>query len=329
MADFYDITDWQIKNHLNTKGTRNKHIAYNSEDNNDYYFKTSMVDGNRLYYPEFWSEIIVYEVGNYLGFDVLKYDVAKYNDSIGCISKSMTPEENWSLVEGISFLTHYDNSYDPNDKKSYSSYTFDFIEKALINAGYVDCIDGIIETIILDAIFGNSDRHQENWGILTKDKELPNDRIKIIVLILISLFNRLRNDRPTTNQHHVFSPIYDSGCCLARECNEQKVEELLKYKDRLEAYINRGKAEIRWDKDRKLNHFELVRKVKDKYNKKVTDTINRVKQKYNKDDIYEIVRNIDSEIPKGISSDYTLSDSRKELIYRIIDNRCNKLIGLL
>ncbi|KAA6306344.1 hypothetical protein EZS27_042000 [termite gut metagenome] len=87
MAKFYDTSHWYEKSHFQTTGTRNKCVVSNPKDNCDYYFKTSLKKGEKDYKPEFWSEIIASEVGNLLGFKVLKYDIALHDREIGCISK--------------------------------------------------------------------------------------------------------------------------------------------------------------------------------------------------------------------------------------------------
>lgn len=46
-------------------------------------------------------------------------------------------------------------------------YTFQFISKALSEFSLENYIKNIIEIIVFDSIIGNSDRHQENWGILS------------------------------------------------------------------------------------------------------------------------------------------------------------------
>lgn len=49
MANFYDITEWNEKPFFNTKGTRNKCVVSNPEDDSVYFFKTSMLkEGERL-----------------------------------------------------------------------------------------------------------------------------------------------------------------------------------------------------------------------------------------------------------------------------------------
>ena len=168
MAEFFDISDWQEKIHYQTGGTRNKSVVENLSTTDLYFFKKSIPK----YQHEFWSEIIASEVGNALGFNVLKYDIANKNGEVGCISKLMINPEFQQLTEGINYLQGYDSTYLPEKKESYEKYTFHFIEEALKEYNLEKTIPDLIRTIIFDSIIGNGDRHQENWGIITDYNEV-------------------------------------------------------------------------------------------------------------------------------------------------------------
>ena len=123
-----------------------------------------------------------------------------------------------------------------------------------------------------------------------------------------------------------FSQIYDSGSCLGREIEDNRVIKMLTDKNMLEAYINRGKAEIRWE-NKHLSHFELIEKVKNEYPSVVNAIIDVVVNRFNEQRIREIVSNIDRELPENLNI-HKLPDERKELISKIITLRLNKLKGL-
>lgn len=345
MAKFYDITEWNDKPFLNTKGTRNKCVVSNPADDSVYFFKTSMLKEGKDYKPEFWSEIISSEVGRLLGFNVLEYNIAKHGNEVGCISKSMNTEEE-CLTEGVSILTGYDNTYEPEDKDSYSTYTFHFIKSAIESFNFDGHVADIIKTIIFDSIIGNSDRHQENWGFITpyNETELTNEEATQLFSKLKDRFKQIRDFftkngdvNPGGNvkmkilkMEGEYSPIYDSGCCLAREKSEEAVEQMLNNKTMLDSFINRGKSEIRWgDNGVKLNHFDLIKNIRGEFQEIVDDIINNVISLYDENKIREIVFYIDKELPNDIRDRYGLSSARKELICRLINERFLKLKSIV
>lgn len=345
MARFYDITEWNEKPFFNTKGTRNKCVISNPEDDSIYFFKTSMLKEGKDYKPEFWSEIISSEVGRLLGFNVLEYNIAKHGNEIGCISKSMNTEEE-CLTEGVGILTGYDNTYDPENKSSYSTYTFHFIKSAIESFNLDEHVENIIKTIIFDSLIGNSDRHQENWGFITpyKEAELTGEEANHVFFKLKDRFKQIRDllkksENFESNAHVKvkilrmegdYAPIYDSGCCLAREKSEDAVKQMLNDKTMFDSFINRGKSEIRWgDKGEKINHFDLVSNIKIEFPAIVEKAINNVISLYDENKIRNIVINIDKELPNELQEEYGLSSQRKELICRLINERFLRLKNIV
>ena len=240
------------------------------ETNEEYFFKGSKeTPSGEIRYPtEFWSEIVSSKIGNFLGFEMLDYNIAfdkKHTQKIGCISKSMILHSENKLTEGIQYLTGFNSKYNPEkDKKD---YTFQFIVDALTHFDLQIYIDKIIEIIIFDAIIGNSDRHQENWGVIMNYKQAIKEINKELLKEKFGFwdkldmkFRRLMNEsfimmhrdklklsKTNLKLHsmitpHQFSPIYDSGCCLGREHEEDRVEKLINNSQMLEAYINKGQV---------------------------------------------------------------------------------------
>ncbi len=338
MATFLDISDWQEKIHYQTGGTRSKAVMENPMNNALYFFKKSIPK----YKHEFWSEIIASEIGTELGFDLLKYDIANKNGEIGCISKLMIDIGFQQLTEGINFLQGYDNSYMPEEKGSYDKYTFQFIVNALHEYKLEKTIPNLIQTIIFDSIIGNGDRHQENWGYIinTRVKDLkfnnklmnsPTFKSFVKTIIFVRFIRTFISKKVRIHQLEkliedykgVYSPIYDSGSCLGRELDDDKIDLLLKDKMMLNAYISKGKSEIRWDGP-KLKHFELIKQINNKYPHIVKTTITEVIKNFNEQNIRRIVLDIDKSLPENLI-EHKLPDNRKELIINLITLRIERL----
>jgi hypothetical protein len=345
MAEFYDITQWNEKPWYQTGGTRSKVIVENPSTHKDYYFKTSLKRELKDYKYEYWSEIIASEVGDLLGFDMLRYDIAFNRGEMGCISKSMVTEGKNKLTEGISYLTGYDTTYNPDDRNSKKQYTFQLICESLKYFQLDRYIEKIIEIIILDSIIGNGDRHQENWGIITE----YSDVVKILeeiaqkritgylaksIFSILGITSKAKRDEAAklANEFHLkmpgkFSQIYDSGSCLGRELDDDKLKQMLSDNSMLEAYIRRGVSEIHWEGE-KVNHFELIREINKIYPETVKKIVLRVKKKFDEQVIRRSVENIDLRLPKYLEED-KLPNDRKEFVIKLIALRVQTLIGII
>ncbi len=338
VVKFFDITEWGEKKFFQTRGTRDKCVVENPADSSFYYFKTSINVRDKNYKHEFWSEIIASHVGKLLGFNTLTYDIARKGDKIGCISKEMNPGTS-VLTEGRSFLTGYDNTYKPSDKSSYKHYTLEFILNSISAYKLESQIYSFYKVLIFDFIIGNSDRHQENWGFITQTNHTWKHKaylflktkkpIKNFILwILPSKVISKMSKSFVSNLSNQFSPIYDSGCCLARELSDERVNMMLNNELMIESFVNRGQAEIRKEDGSKYKHTELVSTLLDKDKANISEMINEILNKYDEHKIKKIVNEIDKELPPEFG-DHSLPEPRKELIIKILISKKNKLKELL
>lgn len=347
MAEFIDISTWNIQEWQNTGGTRNKKYVQSNTGEN-YYFKTSLQKTGKDYKYEFWSEIVAYEIGIELGFNILRYDIAVNEGTIGCLSKDMIDQNKEVLNEGIRYLVAFDNTFNPELKESRKRYDFQLIKNSLEYLGYGKFITNIIEVIIFDAIIGNGDRHQENWAIIcenTPEINTPNIIIPKLQARRNSFYEKIKNwynknknedediesllkeDQETFNLlwkgKTRFAPIYDSGSSLARECSDEKVKNMLKNPEELNAFFGRGKSEIHWQ-SQKLRHFDLLMKINEKYSEVVSDILLRMQRRFDSKKIEDVIMGIDEKVtPEYIENKIPVI--RKELIAKLINLRITSL----
>ena len=357
VVTYTEITNWQKNVHYSTGGTRSKYIALNLENNEEYFFKGSKETpkGEIRYPTEFWSEIVSSKIGQFLGFEMLDYNIAfdkNHKQKIGCLSKSMILHSENKLTEGISYLTGFNPKYNPDEDKN--KYTFQFIRNALTDFGLEKYIEKIIEVIVFDALIGNSDRHQENWGVIAYYKEIYSNVEKYVENNnnkfsdkFSNLFKKLsiqilkikieeehqfkKSDLLSESMHipHKFAPIYDSGCCLGREFEDDKIVKMINDSKIIQAYINKGRSEIHWEGfNEKCNHFELVKLLSLEYPQEIKIYINRVGEKSDFQKIKEIIENIDENLPVELIN-YKLSQSRKILMFKLVTLRIENLLNLL
>jgi len=352
MNHFYptytDISNWNKKPYSSTGGTRAKNIYTNPEDEREYFFKCSkkLPTGEFRYPSEFWSEIIASKIGQWLDFDVLDYNIAfdkNHEQKVGCISKSMVIHTDNKLSEGIEFLRGFDPTYIPS--KNEDRYTVDFIRDTLEYYELSNEIPKMVEMVIFDAIIGNSDRHQENWGFISDfNKTIENieHRIKhkgtgFLMRVYLKLFRfyarvASQDENQKLNLKYKaglietnFSPIYDSGCCLGRELEEKKIYKMLADEKMIQKYISNGRSEIRLIQGKKKpKHFNVIEELKTAYKDLFKDNLKRISDIFNEKHFQELVFNVDKNLPEELEG-YKLAEYRKEFISKLIPLRIKKI----
>lgn len=330
---------------MNTGGTRAKKYIQ-APDGTFYYFKRSQLKTGKDYRYEFWSEVIAFELGTMLGFNMLRYDVAVEGEIMGCISESMINLEEEELIEGVKYLQAFSPTYDPTAKAHQNRYSFQLILNSLDNARLKNQIDNIIEIIVFDAMIGNSDRHQENWAVISK-QQLITDVIsdmkkaekislskkeKSRVALLKKLLSKIKGTKLPKIFYQIelrFAPIYDSGSSLGRELLDEKVEAFLQSNEMINRYVEKGQSEIHWE-GKKLTHFNLIENLlaMPLYQLRTKAVINRIIEKWNGTDIASIVEVIDAEVPESHNM-YKIPQSRKQLILKLITLRYKRLKELV
>lgn len=336
MADYIDISNWKRQIHLHTGGTREKFITM-SPAGDKYYFKTSMKREHRDYKYEFWSEIIAYEIGNLFGFNVLRYDIASFDSTIGCISKSIIDENKEEHHEGYRYIVQKYPDFAIDFKKKHS---LQYIIDSLENVHLKHLTPNVIKMIVFDAIIGNTDRHSENWALVINKQpdfqEIENaissyNERSVFAKIVLSLFLFFNSgttiraiNRKFQRLRTSFSPIYDSGSSLGRELSVDKLEDLINDNKKMEQYISKGLSDIRWE-NQKMNHIELLKTIQYDYGDILNAIIQDVKQKYSKQSLSKIVNEIDKNVPPRFSG-YKIPSQRKQFLIQYIDLRVSKII---
>lgn len=340
---FIDTTDWQETFWLNSGGTREKHILQDKNDDLWYFKRSERKPGKgnnpeKYYKDEFWSEIIAYQIGKLLNLEVLRYDVAKSKGEIGCISRSMINRDNEQLVEVGRYMVTFNPKFIPEQNETRNEYSYQLLKNTLHHFNLSKHKHNFLQTLVFDALIGNSDRHQENWAFIS-DSFISEEEIDI--------GNMLERAQKEKEKGFIYSrelvskefelrkltiknmaPIYDSGSSLGRELTEDKIEKMLKDKQMMDAYIQRGTSELHWEDKRKIPHFDLIRHFKKLELKSEFEQATAFLKNWDFQKIEEIILNIDHVLPEEHSF-YKLSSIRKELILKLLTLRYKNIISII
>lgn len=318
--DYYpviDISSWKYEN-ISVSGSKEKRW-YRSPDKDElalFKLPVSLTSDNNHanteYTGEPWSEKISSEIGNQIGFSTHKVDIGmlqlddesisyyglgrsnvKPGDKIiGALCWSFLDEASDSLVEGADMIMDFDNSYNRESLKGEKEiYNFHLLYR-LFRKNNME--DFLFQMILFDTLIGNTDRHQDNFGVI-------------------------RNEQM---DKQVFAPFYDNSSSLGRELNEDRMKLMLRDTRMFEAYLHgsRSTTLIRWSDEwtkKRLNIFALYEKVKSKHPQEINQHLSKI-SKLNDYLLYNIIYKVPPEV---------MSELKKELVFKIVKTRKEYLLS--
>lgn len=269
-----DISGWQRDEEFFPfpEGARDKYALIAPDEPTDsrilarhrYLMKFS----NPRYNIQFWSEIIAKIVGDEMGVEVPScfyaedtdsgqpgsliswfygeavesgiddsHIVANYVAEEDVITPTDLPSSHSLYVPGSSYMVRQIDSYDLKTGKQHNLKHVSYLITNFRRTFKIDFWPHWARVIVFDAIIGNTDRHQDNWGVLWRTSA-------------------------TGIRYPRFAPAFDNGTSLLHEIMEDRVARL---RDDTFArrYISRGRHHLRRElgDDKQAPHIELVRQL--------------------------------------------------------------------
>ena len=186
-------------------------------------------------YPDqFWGEIVAYRVGAMLGFDTPPTYVGLHRPSgvVGALVEWFYDDTTEHFVPAGDLLQVVNPDFDRKLGKAHNLTDISMLMKALARTrlkGF-DWHTWWLNTLAFDALIGNTDRHQENWGLIYS----PN-------------FETLR-----------LAPLFDNGTSLGQDRFPHIVQDWSQ--DELDRYILNGRSHVTWERgDDRVCLFSLLR----------------------------------------------------------------------
>lgn len=271
--------DFKFIPEINNKGTRKKRTVLDNKGNKAF-FKYEMYDKGC---SEACSEKLSYEIAKILEYECAHIELAlDENDEIGILNYLFVNLHEEEHIDAISYLKK-------NDEIRSQFYTLENIKKCLDMLNQ-DLFYQFLKIMVFDALVGEQDRHEENWGIM---------RI---------------------NGEYKISPLYDNGCNLLREF--RKEDFAIKYYDGLkdfDTYINKSNTLIYKENGKKYKHFELIEYLYNIYPNQIRKEIINL-EKLTDSKIEDIV----NKMPDNI-----ITIKHKEYIIRYIKTRKKILLDII
>lgn len=263
MHRIVDLYGWKYED-LTVSGSKEKRWYRIPESNKLVLFKLPITltsetskDINEIT-GEMWSEKLASDIAEILGFNVHKVDIASLDiddEAIsfygldeekirdveiiyGALCHSFISEGLESLVEGADLIMEFDNTYNRKLLRgNVEVYSYQLLLRLFDK---YNCIEDLYKMIIFDTLIGNTDRHQDNFGMV-------KDEVTI---------------RPLS-----FAPFYDNSSSLGRELTTQRIQLMLKDNQMYNSYIfgKKSSPQIKWgdiNHSTKLNFFEFLKRVK-------------------------------------------------------------------
>jgi len=258
MSDSYPIIEVQPAWALESEalGSKEKFWYRQATGESDWLFK----------YPErntgqHWAEKIAAEIAARLDIPHARVELAEFQNNRGSITKSFV-RDGQNLDHGNQILAGHILGYDPKTKFQQSRHTLEDIFLALDKTfvtpeGAPRAKTQFAAYLVLDAIIGNTDRHHENWGILSEQ-----DVNKWIVML---------------------APTFDHASSLGRELldvGKGKCRQRLLDEKRIGPYAERARGAIYRDKNDRhgLSPMALVRWAAELHPEIFKPALDRVKR---------------------------------------------------
>lgn len=272
-VDFRFIQDESI-----VRGSRKKMLAINNK------LEIAMFKYEREDYDcsEACSEKLAYEIAKVLGYDCAKIELAVDSDNqIGVLNYYFSDNDE-SHTDIVAYLNK-------NIKERNNYYTISNIKNVLDSIN-TSLFKGFIKIMLFDALIGEQDGHEENWGITEKKGK------------------------------SFISPLYDNGDSLLREFKNPV--NARKYYDGIKdfnAYIKRSQTLIyKEDKKNKYKHFELIKYLYDNFPQDILPEINNLTKLTD-----EIIEELVDKIPNEL-----LTDEHKKYIITYLKKRRDILLNI-
>jgi hypothetical protein len=193
-----------------------------------------------VYPDQFWAEVIAYRVGCLLGLSVPPafYAINSGTHTSGALIEWFY-EGAEAFVHGGDFMLMVREDYDRERGTKHNLEDIELIMRVMRKQGMTafDYRQWWVDALTFDALIGNRDRHQDNWGLIFSSNGPPPTQWRM-------------------------APLFDNGSSLGHELMTERAGRWTE--DRFDRYVGRGIHHVKWrlsDEPPVNGHLALLRKA--------------------------------------------------------------------
>ena len=201
-------------------------------------------------YPEqFWAEIIAYKIGILIGIEVPPAFVAvnKRENKTGAVIEWFLNYPGRDIEvksSGSWYMQQIIKGYDLAKGTQHNFYAVKKLFEALRMGRYkwnINWIEYWVKTLAFDSLIGNTDRHQDNWGIIWKYKDKKLSPLRM-------------------------TPVFDNGTSMGHEILENNFVDF-ENEEKISKYVAKGYHHMKWkiDGSKRFSQVEFLRELLSEY----------------------------------------------------------------
>lgn len=206
---------------------------------------------------ETYTECFINKLGERLAFPMAHSGLVRVDGELRFASRNFR-RENESLTHGsVLFQACFGDDLESVGKNSWDeqrTYDLELIHGLMREfcspESFSVCFSDFVQMLVFDALTGSNDRHMQNWGILATT---------------------------TTPRSYRFAPIFDSARALLWDYTEERLNKLAASDHAILGYVNRARPKVgSVSLQRAVNHFHLVRHLKERYPSETAAALTKV-----------------------------------------------------
>lgn len=223
------------------------------------------------YINNIFSEYIGSHIFNQLGLNAQQTYLGTFQNQYNIIKTACACKnfsvDGWELREFQTIKNSYDEDIDdiengifPNSKSTEINEIEMVIQNNSLISNKKELLDSFWDMFIVDALIGNYDRHNGNWGVLINNE---TQKIK-------------------------FAPVYDCGSSLYSRLADEAMEEIINNQGQINDKVYNKAPSALTHNNKKINYYNFINSLE---NESCNEALLRIVPRIKMEEINQIINN--------------------------------------